>query len=397
MSDYMSYVATPFFVLDKIVIQLYSRIFELRLCVLLDNKYWVAKIGDKPENCNIKLAFFGKLRFEDTVRIPKKLPPLYLNPLVVVDEDDNGNQKQSQHCTGCAPSEVVDLSSHSNDAHISAASTATQQCEPPEIIVLSTHSKESCISGAITSTPQCADLDIIDLSMPSKDSQVAGASNLNKDSQESGLPVKMGATLVSANLKSDLQLHVVLHRMPLDEKIKKQLERMKGAQTFNYDSDSTVGYGEDDFENEGQDEVHLEHEGQGKRDIQEEGITAEENQTTDVNIEDLLTAEDNFDIENNARTEAKVDCDEGRESVEFVADVETPQPKMKLLLKEFNLKKHKKNVNAIKMRCSVCQVKLYGYKEMNNYMTEEPPDFKVKCIYCAHTFENILARNRHHK
>ena len=233
--------------------------------------------------------------------------------------------------------------------------------------------------------------------MPSKYSQVAGASNLNKDSQESGLPVKTGAPLVSANLKSDLQLHVVLHRMPLDGKIKKQLERMKGAQTFNYDSDSTVGYGEDDFENEGQDEVDLEHEGQGKRDIQEEGIAVEENQTTDVNVEDLLTAEDNFDIENNARTEAEVDCDEGRGSVEFVADVETPQPKMKLVLKEFNLKKHKKNVNAIKMRCSVCQVKLYGYKEMNNHMTEEHPDFKVKCTYCTHTFKNILARNRHHK
>ena len=157
------------------------------------------------------------------------------------------------------------------------------------------------------------------------------------------------------------------------------------------------GYGEDDFENEGKDEVDLEHEGQGKRDIQEEGIAVEENQTTDVNIEDLLTAEDNFDIENNARTEAEVDCDEGRESVEFVADVEIPQPKMKLVLKEFNLKKHKKNMNAIKMRCSVCQVKLYGYKEMNNHMTEEHPDFKVKCTYCAHTFRNILARNRHHK
>ena len=133
--------------------------------------------------------------------------------------------------------------------------------------------------------------------------------------------------------------------------------------TFNYDSDSTVGYGEDDFENEGQDEVDLEHEGQVKRDIQEEGIAVEENQTTDVNIEDLLTAEDNFDIENNARTEAEVDCDEGRESVKFVADVETPQPKMKLVLKEFNLKKHKKNMNAIKMRCSVCQVKLYRYRK----------------------------------
>ena len=199
MSDYMSYVATPFFVLDKIVIQLYSRIFELRLCMLLDNKYWVAKIGDKPENCDIKLAFFGKLRFEDMVRMPKKCPPLYLNPLVVVDEDDNGNQKQSQHHTGCAPSEVVDLSTHSNNAHISAASTATQQCEPPEIIDLSSHSKDSCISAAITSTQQCADPDIIDLSTPSKDSQVAGASNLNKDSQESSLPVNMGAPLVSAN------------------------------------------------------------------------------------------------------------------------------------------------------------------------------------------------------
>ena len=50
--------SNTFFVLDKIVIQLYSRIFELRLCMLLDNKYWVAKISDKPENCNIKLAFF---------------------------------------------------------------------------------------------------------------------------------------------------------------------------------------------------------------------------------------------------------------------------------------------------------------------------------------------------
>ena len=219
MSDYMSYVATPIFVLDEIAIQLYSRIFELRLCVLLDNKYWVAKIGDKPENCYIKLAFLGKLRFEDTVRIPEKCPPLYLNALVVVDE----------------------VSSHSNDAHISAASTATQQCKPPEIIDLSTHSKDSCISGAITSTPQCAYPDIIDLSTPSKDLQVAGASNLNKDSQESGMPVKMGAPLVSANLKSDLQPHVVLHRISLDEKIKKQLERMEGAQTFNYDSNSTVG------------------------------------------------------------------------------------------------------------------------------------------------------------
>ena len=76
--------------------------------------------------------------------------------------------------------------------------------------------------------------------------------------------------------------------------------------------------------------------------------------------------------------------------MEFVADVETPQPKMKLLLKEFNLKKHKKNVNAIKMRCSVCQVKLYGYKEMNNHMTKEHPDFKVKCNYCACTCANIL-------
>ena len=81
MSDYMSYVATPFFVLDKIVIQLYSRIFELRLCMLPENKYWVAKIGDKPENCNIKMAFFRKIRFEDTVRMLKKFPPLYLNPL----------------------------------------------------------------------------------------------------------------------------------------------------------------------------------------------------------------------------------------------------------------------------------------------------------------------------
>ena len=63
-----------------------------------------------------------------------------------MDEDDNGNQKQSQHHTGSAPSEVVDLSSHSNDAHISAASTDTQQCEPPEIIDLSTHSKDTHIS-----------------------------------------------------------------------------------------------------------------------------------------------------------------------------------------------------------------------------------------------------------
>ena len=78
--------------------------------------------------------------------MPKKCPPLYLNPLVVVDEDDNGNQKQSQHHTGCAPAEAVDLSNHSNDACISAASTATQQCEPPEIIDLSSHSKDSHIS-----------------------------------------------------------------------------------------------------------------------------------------------------------------------------------------------------------------------------------------------------------
>ena len=118
------------------MIQLYSGIFELRLCMLLDNKYWVAKISDKPENCDIKLAFFGKLRFEHMVRMPKKCPPLYLNPLVAVDEDDNGNQKQSQHHTGCTPSEVVDLSNHSNDACISAASTATQQYEPPEILTL---------------------------------------------------------------------------------------------------------------------------------------------------------------------------------------------------------------------------------------------------------------------
>ena len=78
----------------------------------------------------------------------------------------------------------------------------------------------------------CRSRPLLILAHLQKDSQVASASNLNKDSQESGLPVKMGAPLVSANLKSDLQLHVVLHRMSLDEKIKKQLERMKGAQNF---------------------------------------------------------------------------------------------------------------------------------------------------------------------
>ena len=73
MSDCMSYVATPFFVLEKIAIQLYSRIFELRLCMLLDNKNWVAKIGDKPENCDIKLAFFEKLRFKDMLECPRNV------------------------------------------------------------------------------------------------------------------------------------------------------------------------------------------------------------------------------------------------------------------------------------------------------------------------------------
>ena len=210
-----------FFILDEITIAIYSRLYELRLCVLLDNKYWVARIGDKPEHCDIKLAFLGKLQFEDSVRMLHKVSPLLLNPLVVIEDDDTGNNNQTkfvaativskhpsvdtQLCvTMCAPNQIIDFNNYSQESQL-----AVNSCAP---LV----SNNNAIEGTATSVNTG---EIIDFNNHSQESQLdvnlwAPLVSNNNAMEETAITVNMGEII------SDLQPQVVLHRMTLDENLR---------------------------------------------------------------------------------------------------------------------------------------------------------------------------------
>ena len=66
LDDYISTVSTPGVPIDEIGLLILTRMYHLKLCVLLRNHYWCALNGSDVSQSEIIIVFHGKLQFTDT-------------------------------------------------------------------------------------------------------------------------------------------------------------------------------------------------------------------------------------------------------------------------------------------------------------------------------------------
>ena len=66
LDDYISTVSTPRVPIDEISLLILTRMYHLKLCVLLKNHYWCALNGSDVSQSEIIIVFHGKLQFSDT-------------------------------------------------------------------------------------------------------------------------------------------------------------------------------------------------------------------------------------------------------------------------------------------------------------------------------------------
>ena len=109
---------------------------------------------------------------------------------------------------------------------------------------------------------------------------------------------------------------------------------------------------------------------------EQEVVSAEDQDRTENEVvpdeNQVRTENEVVPDENHIRTEKEVVPDEDKETT--VADVQTSKPKMKLLLKEFNLKKCQKNVkkNQNEVFCLPDEIIwIYGHEQPHDRRTSQ--------------------------
>ena len=140
--QYVSYVTSKDFIPDEIAILLYCHVYHLCVLILMKNKYWVAMKSDDPYTCPIKLAFMGKLKYEEMVQRPRKVPCTDISSMVVIDNDTVKNEYVAEqghrttspkeravsHTPSIAP--FTPFSSENDPSKVHAIATVALENEP---------------------------------------------------------------------------------------------------------------------------------------------------------------------------------------------------------------------------------------------------------------------------
>ena len=66
VTDYLLNTSTSGVPLDEIGILIVSRMYDLKVCVLMKDHYWCPQNNTSIDESEIKIAFHGKLCFSDT-------------------------------------------------------------------------------------------------------------------------------------------------------------------------------------------------------------------------------------------------------------------------------------------------------------------------------------------
>ena len=68
MEDYLYNVVQPQVPLDEIRILLYTHMYKIHTCVILEGKYWCTNCDESLNRATIYMIYKGHLRFSDATR-----------------------------------------------------------------------------------------------------------------------------------------------------------------------------------------------------------------------------------------------------------------------------------------------------------------------------------------
>ena len=396
--QYISYVTSEDFIPDEIAILLYCHVYHLCVLILMKNKYWVAMNSDDSYTCPIKLAFMGKLKYEEMVQRPRKVP--CTSRMVVIDNDTVKNEYVAEqgHSTthpkeravSCTPSiaPFTPFSSVNDPSKVHAIATVALENEAGTPMDMD-NSDPDDVSG--TASQQMVD------TVPNAPNSSAQADLSDTTSQQM---VDTVPNVPNSSAQDDM----------LGTTSQQMVDTVPNAPNFSAQADLSGTTSPNTEQTEANLMLLGNRKGMQplvilqriKMEVELDGN--ETNQTEDYDELDYAyenTFENFLNILKSLYTDGKSSPTPKMKVSETEADKKSRKHRRKkqmtLQVTTFILKKTEKVPQKPQLKCLECDRKYSCYKDLGSHLSTKHSSFVLKCSFCAETFESLQSQLHHEK